>query len=152
MKDVKEMSLKEMAAYYNEHAEKPVKRFSDRKNAEKRIKELMEDKMEDFDVIIEDGEMEVEVDDSEEEAVEEKAARRNNSAGIKESWKVPEIREKRTQRSAVEVNGAQYKSVAEAFRELGLPMEKHIKFRGALKAAEEMDGFGMSWKIIPLNY
>jgi len=74
------------------------------------------------------------------------------SLGTELTWLVPEIRAKRAQRSAVLVNGESYKSVRDAFTALNLPDCKHIAFRGKLKAAGELEGFGFTWKIVPLNY
>jgi len=62
---------------------------------------------------------------------------------IAASWLVPETAAKRMTRNGVTVstqNGgtAEFKSVAAAFGELGLPMSKHIRFRMKLKAAGSM--------------
>lgn len=63
------------------------------------------------------------------------------SAAVAESWKDKAIRDKRTQRTGVRVTGgklkapADFPSVSKAFLALHLPMSKHIKFRGAMKAA-----------------
>ena len=60
---------------------------------------------------------------------------------IAATWKDPSIAKARAQRTCVRVfDGfdqivAEYKSTAEAFRRLGLPMNKHIAFRMSLKAA-----------------
>lgn len=77
------------------------------------------------------------------------AARASNSVGVALSWRNPEVRAARLTRDGVHVtdaNGADagtYKSVAEAFRALRLPFEKHIKFRLALKTSrkETINGF-----------
>jgi len=57
------------------------------------------------------------------------------STSISESWNNAEIAAKRARRDNVEVNGVQYRSVAQAFQKLNLPMEKHIQFRMELKAS-----------------
>ncbi|MBC8640187.1 hypothetical protein IAG25_25480 [Caballeronia sp. EK] len=62
-----------------------------------------------------------------------------NSTGIALSWIDPEVKAARLTRNRVKVsnNGTvtEFKSVAEAFRALKLPFEKHIKFRSRVKAA-----------------
>lgn len=64
------------------------------------------------------------------------------SASIAASWDDPEVRAARAERTAVAVKGpkvaGEYKSVAAAFRALGLPMGKHIRFRMDLKAAGKL--------------
>lgn len=65
-------------------------------------------------------------------------ARRNPGAGrgvgISKSWQDKKVRAARCQRTSVIVNGETYKSVADAFRALRLPMSGHIKLRMELKA------------------
>lgn len=57
------------------------------------------------------------------------------SVAIAQSWSNPEVAAKRAMRTHVKVNGVEYRSVREAFKALGLPDSKHIKFRMELKAA-----------------
>lgn len=61
------------------------------------------------------------------------------STSISESWNDQVVAEKRARRDAVEVNGVQYRSVAQAFQKLNLPMSKHIQFRMTLKETGEVD-------------
>lgn len=77
------------------------------------------------------------------------ASRASNSEGVALSWRNPEVRTARLTRDGITVadsNGVTqtFKSVAEGFRSLRLPFEKHIKFRLALKASRsekiEKDG------------
>lgn len=119
--NVKEMTMKELVVYYNERADKPVKRFSDRKSAERRIEELGP-------------------------ALHSKTL----SEAIRISWLVPETASKRSERSGVKVNGDWFKSVAAAFRALELPMNEHIKFRMQLKAEGELTAYNKHWEIIAL--
>lgn len=85
-----------------------------------------------------------------------KKARTSGSVDLSEAqrklWKDPEIRESRSERSAVSVDGVEYKSVRAAFEELELPMSQHIRFRGRLKEAIKLNEYGHKWAIIPLNY
>jgi len=81
-----------------------------------------------------------------------RVTRAKMSEGQVQSWKVPEVRAKRAERSAVDVDGETYTSVYKAFLALGLPVNKHIAFRGELKEAGKLTRFGHEWEIIPLNY
>ena len=60
-----------------------------------------------------------------------------NAAGVSRSWANEKVRAARIVKHGVVVthNGTiqEFKSVAEAFRQLRLPFEKHIKFRLAVK-------------------
>lgn len=57
------------------------------------------------------------------------------AAAIRASWADPEVAAKRAARTHVKVNCVEYRSVREAFKALGLPDSKHIKFRMELKAS-----------------
>lgn len=62
------------------------------------------------------------------------------SEGVRKSWENPATRERRRQRHGVHVlkNGSpvgKYSSLYQAFKALGLPVEKHIPFRNKLKLA-----------------
>lgn len=70
------------------------------------------------------------------------------SAGVKKSWLDENVREARSARHAVEVEGVTYRSVREAFKALGLPDAKHIKFRGDLKKAGEGVFEGHDFKLV----
>ncbi len=64
----------------------------------------------------------------------------SNSVGVAISWTVPEIRARRLTRNNVfvEVDGetSDFRSVNAAFHHYGLPTQKHIRFRIALKASK----------------
>jgi len=62
------------------------------------------------------------------------ASSAERAAAIAASWNDPEVKAARVARHSVTVNGVEYRSVREAFRALGLPDSKHIKFRMDLKA------------------
>lgn len=95
MFDVTKATTAELVIYYNAHSGKsPIKKFADRKTAEKRVAALL-------------------------------PAKKTN--------------EKSTPRSAVIVDGVEYRSVKQAFEKLKLPLGRHIKFRMALKAAGKLD-------------
>lgn len=73
-----------------------------------------------------------------------KANHEGRSKAIAASWADAEVARKRAERHSVVVTGGTLKgsqefgSVSKAFIALGLPMSKHIKFRGQLKAAGKL--------------
>lgn len=119
----------ELVSFYNANCEKvgkaAVKRFADRKTAEKRIAALMA-----------------------ELPVEEKAAR-TAAEGIRESWKNPEVAAKRLTRNGCTVNGTEFSSVWAAFQALNLGNSNAaIKFRMALKKAGKLELNGLNFSLI----
>lgn len=71
------------------------------------------------------------------------------SIGIRRSWDVLEVYEKRRVRDNVEVAGhGQFRSVRAAFMKLELPLQGHIKFRMELKDKKEAEFSGYKFKII----
>lgn len=83
----------------------------------------------------------------------------SNSLGIEASWKIEEVKNRRLTRNRVLVNATvsgellgDFRSVREAFAQLGLPEAKHIKFRMELKSALtntfEWEGKSYDFKII----
>lgn len=151
MIDIKSASTKELVAYYNAHAETPVKRFSDRKTAEKRVAALRPNDCPSCGVdMFENG-----WDLGRDGAIicmacngGEKAKNPKHSRAIADSWANPETARKRAERNGVIAGGVEYKSVPAAFRANNLPMKKVIPFRMALKEAGTLTEFGMDWKII----
>lgn len=68
-----------------------------------------------------------------------KTVKGKRSLGVATSWSNPEVKAARMTKHGVTVKAggktAEFKSAAAAFRALGLPMSKCIKFRGKLKAS-----------------
>jgi hypothetical protein len=62
------------------------------------------------------------------------SANPERAAKISASWADPAVKAARVTRNSVNVNGVEYRSVREAFKDLGLPDSKHFKFRMDLKA------------------
>lgn len=172
--NVNEMTMKELVAEYNEISETTVKRFSDRKTAERRlmIAKLDAEMIEHFGVTHcphcgvhlengvgwnDDGMTKCDTNEyvclgcGEEFGPELKAKSESLSEAIRKSWQDPTTAAKRSQRSAVKVGNDYYTSVAAAFRALHLPMNEHIKFRMNLKAAETLTAYGKNWEIQPLD-
>jgi len=112
---VKSMETKDLIAFYNKyHKEDPIKRFKSRAVAEDTIVTLLGE--------ITHGK------------VTQSIVR---SKAVAETWKDPLVAEARATRDNVMVvwNGKaeEFRSVRQAFVALELPLQQHIKFRGALK-------------------
>jgi hypothetical protein len=182
--------MSDLIAYYNEHSDKPVSKFTDRATAIHRVSELMM-KSQDKATKKAAAPIASEADDlltgsldaSETTVPAKKApakkapakkapakkapakkapakkatinsAHEKMSAGQRESWTNKEVREARSERSAVSVDGTEYKSVCAAFRALKLKVSAghQIKFRMRLKEEGVLKEYGHKWTIIPLNY
>lgn len=134
MKAVGEMTGKELVEEYNALTKKNITKFQDRATAERRVLEARKEhapkpaqgKKRDKPVWPFEGKPQI-------VAPEKKP---------KAEKKAPVDNEARRVKNHVRVAGVEYRSVAAAFEALGLPMNKHIKFRAKLKAsgAETFDG------------
>ena len=129
----------ELVAFYNANASTPVKKFADRKTAERRVAALIES-------------LPKYVDQFDMRELEAKAKRQpkpkapkvyktheERSAAIAASWRVPPVAAARCTRHAVKVitpEGLEmgFRSTKQAFECLELPLGQHIRFRGQLKA------------------
>lgn len=195
MISVTEATTKQLIAFYNEHSEKPVKKFQDRATAERRVQAMIDEMTKEPEMAEEQLSLD-EREAAEDAALIEahgtthcpscdvhlsngvdvnektgatvclgcghewnatKKARATNpdhGAAIARTWQDKEVRAARTTRHSVTVSGgdlkepAIFRSVRQAFSELGLPDNKHVKFRAEVKAAEgaEVEGFGYIWK------
>ena len=153
----------ELVATFNAFSTKPVKKFADRKTAERRVIALYREQMgEDMPAtytapvapVATTSVVRVNTTEVAEVAeVAEKAARRAaGNEAISASWDNPEVRAARTSRIAIAVNGEEYTSVRAAFVALGLPLGRHIRFRGALRASGQVtDAAGNHWKVISIT-
>jgi hypothetical protein len=117
---VTKASMAELVKFYNDKAVVPVKKFADRKSAERRVLAL----------IAELGEMKKEAAPKKARAVAV-----DRSSAIAASWTKPGVREARAARHSVKVDGQDYRSELAAFQALGLNVNKHTKFRAELKAS-----------------
>lgn len=145
--NISEATTKELVEFHNAELvnlpadskirKQPVKKFTDRKTAEKRVAALVE-------------EINAAIESDEVEPVAGRAV--NNSAGIAKSWEDPKVAAKRAQRSGVEVDGEYYGSVHKAYIALGLDLKDHIQFRMLLKENGKAKVEGRKWKIVPINY
>lgn len=166
--DITTATTAELVAFYNEHADTPVKRFSDRKTAERRVAALLPCTEETCctEVELKDGEPvcakcgtpEQEMNEAKEEYAEQlqhhhsedeaKPASEARSAGVAKSWQDPEVRAKRSVRHFVRVDGNEHRSVRAAFIALSLPLKEHIRFRMLLKQEGQLEAYGFHWEAI----
>jgi hypothetical protein len=148
--NVKSSSTADLLAFLNAHSGKePVKRFSTRAAGERRVAALLEEL----------GTKATKAAPSKKAAAADKPRRRaadkgaaDRSASIAASWKDPKVAAARATRHAVVVvddkgNKETYRSVRQAFEALDLPLGRHIKFRGALKAAGKQELAGFKFRL-----
>ena len=143
MTQLSDLQGNDLLALHNELTGKAISRFADRKSGERQtLKALHEKRFTSYDAYLRVKEAAP--------AKEKKQAKPKSEGAVKVA---------RTTCSTVnvvcnvqEIN-ASYKSVAAAFEGLGLPMNKHIKFRGELKAAGKLtfmhEGFEYHFQAFP---
>lgn len=128
MLNISTATTAELVAYFNKHSAKPVKKFADRKTAERRVAALM--------VTLP-------------KAPAKKASpAKDRGEAIAASWQDKRVAAARATRHHVKAAGNTYKSVREAFMVLALPLGQHIKFRGALKAAGRAEFAGVKFQLV----
>lgn len=124
----------ELLSFYNANAErfelKPVKKFADRKTAEKRVAELAQ-----------------KIDEAANAAPAAKEPK-DLSAAVAKSWQDPEVAAARSARHAVKVGKETYKSTRAAFDALGLNLAKHVAFRGQLVKAGKAEFEGHKFEVV----
>jgi hypothetical protein len=136
----------ELLAFFNAHSgTAAVKRFADRKTAERRVAALL-------------AAMPAPAPAAEKRAAPTKKVAADKSAAdraasIALSWKDAAVAAARATRHGVRVTAkhggsGNYRSVREAFLNLGLPLGRHIKFRGQLKAAGSAEFEGYTFKLL----
>lgn len=131
--DVKTAATSELIAKYNElNPDKPVKKFADRATAEKRVAAALQAL-------------------AKLAPAPAPAAKAPRSAPAPAAQK-PDRSDERYVRNNVSVGGVVYKSVADAFKKIGLPMSRHIPFRAKVKtegqATFEHDGKSYVFKKV----
>lgn len=119
----------ELVAFYNANASTPVKKFADRKTAERRVAALIETLPTEAKAKRQPKPKAPKVYKTHEE----------RSAAISASWRVPPVAAARCTRHAVKVitpEGLEmgFRSTKQAFECLELPLGQHIRFRGQLKS------------------
>lgn len=131
MKEIKDMTSAEMIEEYNAATGKSITKFSSRTKGEQQLGKIRAQKAK---------EQQKEQQADETVNIEPKKINLNRSKATSNTWNNKEIAEMRATRNGVVVNGNMpYKSVAQAFKQLGLDLKKHIFFRVALKKAGELD-------------
>jgi len=118
----------ELVAFYNANAATAVKKFADRKTAERRVSTLIES--------LQVAAKKV----SKPKAPKVYKTHEERSEAIAKSWLVPATKAKRVTRHSVDVVTPEglrmgFRSTKEAFEVLELPLGQHIRFRGQLKQA-----------------
>jgi hypothetical protein len=70
------------------------------------------------------------------------------SEGVAKSWLDPDVRERRSQRHGVKVDGTEFPSIEAAYREFKLDMKTHRKLRMELKACmpKKIKQHGKTWQ------
>lgn len=127
--NVSAMTTAAMVAEYNSLTGKSIKKFSSRSAGEKQL-EAARTKV---------GVAAIkEVVAKVVKAKVEKKETTNRADAIKKSWADPKVAAARSERTHVKASGKMFRSVKQAFEELGLPLEKHIRFRMQLKQVAEM--------------
>lgn len=123
LEELAEKSVAELLEFYNANVseEEQKKRFKNRTEAEDAVTEILMANA----------------------AVGEKIA-----ASTAASWLNDEVREKRTKRHRVVVDGVEYPSFKQAWNDLGLPPGRHGKHRKALFEAKgkKLEIEGMKWQ------
>ena len=133
MLNINTATTAELVAYFNKHSAKPVKKFADRKTAERRVAALM--------ATLPKQELRV-------KPAKKASPAKDRGEAIAQSWKDKKVAAARATRHAVRVEDKTYKSVREAFMVLALPLGQHIKFRGALKAAGKAEFAGHKFQLV----
>jgi len=118
----------ELVAFYNANAATAVKKFADRKTAERRVAALIET----IKPVVETK--------AKTKAPKVYKTHEERSEAIAKSWLVPATKAKRVTRHSVDVVTPEglrmgFRSTKEAFEVLELPLGQHIRFRGQLKQA-----------------
>lgn len=139
--DVKAAKTGDLVTFYNAHVKKidagatPIKKFADRATAEKRVTELMKA---------------INPSKKKDKTSAPKKERAGSIAeGVKASWANETVAAARAVKNKVKVGGEVYRSVLQAFQELKLDVNKHIKFRAELKAKGRATFEGNVFTIVP---
>ena len=165
------LSTKDLVALYNKLTDKTISKFSSREAGERQVnaivkmitKEELAEAIQALGIVEQDTVKPAVSKPTKEptkvpapaktpKAKKEAQPAANRSDAIAASWKDPKVAAKRAERTHVKASNTVYRSVREAFVALGLPLEKHIKFRMKLKQVAEMtfkhEGRAISFKVV----
>jgi len=130
------MRTKDMVAEYNALTGKSITRFSSRAQGERQLanaRQFVAERKLFF----------------QEKTMEAQAKNEARSAAVASSWGNEDIRNARSQRNRVLVDGEhEYRSVRAAFQDLGLPLGSHIKFRMLLKSEGNAEFSGHKFTLV----
>lgn len=162
--NVETAKMSDLVSFYNAHAEalghRTVKKFQDLATAKMRVTQMLADLEAEAkptpDVTnraesVVEGEIVAEDKGKSEptpEPVTQPDVRAKISAGVTVSWDDPEVRAARMVRHHVTVDGVAYDSVAAAFKVLGIPTNKVVRFRAKLRDSGEQTFEGRKWAIV----
>lgn len=132
--NISAMTTAAMVAEYNSLTGKSIKKFSSRAAGEKQLEAA---RTKAGVAVIKEVVAKV-VKAKVVKAKVEKKETTNRADAIKKSWADPKVAAARSERTHVKASGKMFRSVKQAFEELGLPLEKHIRFRMQLKQVAEM--------------
>jgi len=171
--DVKTASTAELVAKYNELTGKSIKKFSSRAAGEKQVSAFLSatpkaaapkkpavksdgvekakpdaKKVESKKAMSDLAKQVASISRSSAKKKAEAAATVSRSDAVAASWDDPAVKAARSVKNKVKVNGVEYRSVKAAFEALKLPLEKHIVFRGELKATGRKNFEGHTFTIV----
>lgn len=145
--DIKAATMAQLIAAFNHlNPDKPVKRFADRKTAERRVAAAMNGGAATKAVKDTSGKPIVTAPVAKKTTKKVNATKQSSS--IKDSWNDKKVAAARAKKDKVRVGGQTYRSVLAAFEALRLPVSKHIKFRAELKASGRKDFSGHTFTIV----
>ena len=134
--NVKTATMQELLAAYNAaNPAKPVKKFADRKTAERRVAAL-------------NGNGAAKPAKTKAAKPAKTTEHATRSEAIAASWSNKKVKAARSIKNKVRVGGEVYRSVLEAFTRLKLDVKKHIKFRALLKAQNRATFEGHVFTIV----
>ena len=126
----------DMIAEYNKLTGKSITRFSSRAQGERQLAKariVAAERKQFF----------------QEKLMEAQTKNEARSAAVAASWSNEEVRNARSQRNGVLVDGKHsYRSVRAAFKDLGLPLGSHIKFRMLLKSEGTAEFNGHEFALV----
>lgn len=138
----------ELVEWYNAHSSAPVKKFADRKTAERRVLALLADGVK-VDHSAANKRIAAATPELKKATVKKVVADEaaDRSAAVAGTWLDPAVAASRAIRDHVMVDGVWFVSVRQAFIDLNLPLNEHIKFRAKLKHSRNLESYGYKWSI-----
>lgn len=149
MIDLSKAPMADLVKYFNANSGlTTIKRFADRKTALKRIESLKIKSASQLPAKVIDASPGKPARAAEKPIKASTPQNVSRSQAIANTWQDKAVAAARANHTNVEVGGTTYRSVREAFRKLGLPDSKHVKFRAALKKAGKLDFEGKTFTTV----